>query len=200
MVKNPWLWLEARDWNHPQKAHSEIANWLQEGDEVISSLVRPILECKDNDLPALSQRSHETSTHYKWFVAASPTWCWQVWLHGFKDLNQRRFGYAVTPHNHRYWFTAVMLQGSYRNLRYDVCDLSSTAEENLIIKGAAYTLAPSIIHAISEVGPGTMTLVIRGRGVTPYSTEYLSDGTQIQHQPMRAHLKEIRDRLRSLNY
>ncbi len=198
MFKDPWSWLEARDWHNPQKAHHEIEDWLQKGNEVTSSLLRPIVECSDIELPALSQRSHETSTHYKWFVAASPTWDWQIWLHQFKDSNQRRFGYAVTPHNHRYWFTAVMLHGAYRNARYQVGEVPNIVAEDLVAAGSVYTLSPAVVHAISEVKAGTITIVIRGRAVTPFSTEYLADGTQIHHAPMKAQLKATRDQLRSL--
>jgi hypothetical protein len=121
----------------------------------------------EGDLDDLARQSRETTSHFKWLIAADRGGQARVWLHEFKPAHERRPGYASTVHNHRYAFTSTVLSGSYANHRYRVAfdpeTLAVTAYDSLgsdaLVPGDSYSMSPDEYHRVDDIEDGTRTLI-----------------------------------------
>ena len=134
--------------------------------------------------------SHETTTHYKWYILGEPKRRYMVWLHDYKPKSLRRPGYAEVPHNHRYWFTSLILVGGFNHHIYKVVrneldpyvyksmDLIATSFHE---KGTVYSIDPEVIHSLSDLEEPTLTLVVQSRPYKQYSEAFSLNEPTIQH-------------------
>lgn len=141
-------------------------------------------------LEDIADLSHETTTHYKWYVLGDPKRRYIVWLHDYKPESLRRPGYAEVPHNHRYWFTSLILAGGFRHHIYKVVrneldphtyksiDLIATSSHE---KGTIYSIDPETVHSLSELKEPTLTLVVQSRPYKQYSEVFSLHDHKIQH-------------------
>jgi hypothetical protein len=152
------------------------------------------------DALKVARRSHETTTHYKWLLAADGGDGARVWLHEFKPARERRPGYASTVHNHRYTFTMIALTGGYTNLRFDVrldpeslrvdrCDVRT--REN-IAEGSSYSLQPDEFHCLNDIEDGTQTLVMQEAPAhaVSFSIDESSDHAT-EHLPLEVRIRVL---------
>lgn len=186
-------YLDSLDWRDSEDAHSAVAQMLRHDN--MSGLLLNVLACvEDRDIASLAQRSHETATHYKWFIGAADDWRWQAWLHQYKEPRKAVSGYATTPHTHRYWFSSLIVAGGFQNVVYRVhnSELSIATVQELEV-GDSYVISPDWVHSLRNILPGTMTILIRGREKYPFSIEYRNGGELVRHHPMRTHLAVLRE-------
>jgi predicted metal-dependent enzyme (double-stranded beta helix superfamily) len=141
--------------------------------------------------------SREVATHYKWLVAAGDRQEWKVWLHQYKDDLSPSGVYADVPHNHRYNFVSLILNGTYENLGYTV-----HGEEELQLvsqrgvgRGDVIALDHREVHSLTQIGPGTVSLFIQGRIRKESSVSYRPDGTPKPHESLERVLDRLRDTL-----
>jgi hypothetical protein len=106
---------------------------------------------------------HETSTHYKWFVAYHSSLHYKIWLHQYKPLGERRLGHAEVPHNHRYSLASLVVRGGFTHHYY-----KQTAEglqelqheRTSYMQGDTYRVDWQEVHKLSNVLNHTVTLVV----------------------------------------
>jgi hypothetical protein len=164
----------------------------------------------DFDPARVAHRSRETTTHYKWLLVSDPATRARVWLHEFKAPSERRDGYAISIHNHRYAFNAIILSGGYTNARYHVeFDNQSLVlegcrmlERDVVPEAATYSMDPAEYHRIESIEDGTQTLVMEfaAASIASFSVDE-SEGRMLRHVPVEARadgLRSLSGRLKEL--
>jgi hypothetical protein len=148
----------------------------------------------------VASSSRETTTHYKWLLATDPFRRARVWLHEFKPGGERRKGYAMSIHNHRYTFNATVLVGGYANTRFrvdfdhvslalhDCCMATSDA----VPADATYSMDPSEYHRIDDIEDGTQSIVLE---LAPTSIASFSidehDARMLRHVPIEVRAQNL---------
>jgi hypothetical protein len=150
------------DWRDTESVHvtaSAVLTELSAGDtltELLEALPgRPRLVAKCEHLRSLD----------KLVLFDDPVSGVRLRLHLFKDR------YLDLPHNHRWTFTSLMLQGGYTHFLYgpwhpgdappaDTRDLTPTCVQT-VQKGGIYTLDHTVVHALGA-DSSAATLVLRG--------------------------------------
>lgn len=197
--------LNSFDWNNLEATYRQVAELLRQ-----VNLNRDLLraEFESVGLHELQRRielSHETATHYKWYVYKEPERGYVIWLHEYKSAALRRMGYAEVPHNHRYWFSSLILAGGFQHYYYSpdrIEDGSSfitmpVLEETYRTAGDVYTVDPDRVHSIAQLEEPTLTLIIRSRGVRDHSESFdLQTSAITRYYPFSsriANFKQITD-------
>jgi hypothetical protein len=144
--------------------------------------------------------SRETSTHYKWLLAADAASRGRVWLHEFKSVGERRRGYAMSIHNHRYAFNTIVLAGGYTNTRFQVdFDTASLVVHNYRIVtsdsvpvDATYSMDPAEYHRIDDIEDGTRSIVMEfaPASVSSYSIDE-HDARMLRHVPIEVRAQSL---------
>ncbi|MGI5126269.1 hypothetical protein ACQEVB_05580 [Pseudonocardia sp. CA-107938] len=142
-----------------------------------------------DSLAAISNRSRETTTHYKWCLRDVPGEEFTFWLHQYKPQRDWRVGYADSVHNHRYHFCTTLLRGEYQHERYTaVLDpstglISSVTEVRSTRAGVGTTgyLLASDFHRVSWAGDDAMTFLVKSRPQSPWSLSYDPE-TRVAHR------------------
>lgn len=154
----------------------------------------------EQDVQRVARLSRETTTHYKWLLAADRLQGTKVWLHEFKPSSERRPGYAATIHNHRYPFTTVALSGGYLNLRYDVVfDPDSLVVERCevigsthLTPGQTYSIEPDEYHYVDQIEDGTKTLIMEFAPTSQASFSFDRGGDRVtEHLALDARLRNL---------
>jgi hypothetical protein len=134
--------------------------------------------------------SHETSTHFKWYIFRHPVIDYSVWVHQYKTQEPRVRAFADVPHTHRYWFTSVVLAGGFTHGtfalpirdRADHFRQLAAVEERTYRAGDVYTLEAGAIHALSHMADPTVTLIVRSPASLPFSESFrIETGSITKH-------------------
>jgi hypothetical protein len=159
------------DWDDPREAHASVAASLSMVSEPAALLegVRHV-----DPRRAEVDGSAEKTTHFKWFVASDPQGRFELWLNQYKPADQRRRGHAEVPHNHRYWFTSLVLSGGFTSTTYDLRDSGALdpRSHRELRAGATLTVDPAEIHSLHDIQEHTLTFVVQGVPVRSYSEVY----------------------------
>jgi hypothetical protein len=131
----------------------------------------------------LIKRIWETPTHFKWLLWESSNREFQVYVHQYKPpQNIQRGYYALSVHNHRYWFASMMLRGTFQHLRYDIpkdtageFDVSGARiiDEVTVKAGDVYQLLLGEIHSVRDIQEETRTLVVQAKPERLWSETFL---------------------------
>src|SRR5712691_7292365 len=120
-------------------------------------------------------RSHETSTHYKWFVHYHRKLHYRIWLHQYKLRNERKVGHAEVPHNHRYSLASVIMRGGFDHQFFEQIDgelVEQVHERRSYAQGDAYTVDWQRLHKLSALSDHTVTLVVESPIVRHFSEAF----------------------------
>ncbi|MEU1912324.1 hypothetical protein [Streptomyces massasporeus] len=167
------------------------------------ALLRHIFAWGADRYGEVERRSHETPTHFKWNLADLPVTEGRrvrVWLHQYRPPEDLRVRYAQVPHNHRYPFVSVILNGGYRNDSYRSLrrlERPSGPPELLnsrtLRPGDALAMHPSEVHRLGEIQRETLTLLVQGSPATDRSFSYReSTGDWLTHRDLRAQYRTLR--------
>jgi predicted metal-dependent enzyme (double-stranded beta helix superfamily) len=114
----------------------------------------------------LTKRIQETPTHFKWSLWESSNREFHVYVHQYKPPQNLQCGYALSVHNHRYWFTSLMLRGAFQHLRYEIpkdaageFDVSGAriVDEVAVKAGDVYQLSLGEVHSVRDIQEETRT-------------------------------------------
>jgi hypothetical protein len=167
------------DWSWAASAHASVQTILKGVHDVPS-----LLEGHAPGTPERLQESAEKSTHFKWFLARDEAGRFEVSVNVYKPTDRRRVGHASVPHNHRYWFSSLLLRGGFRSQFYDpptepgATPLPTSALD--LRAGDAFVVDPDAIHALTEIQDGTASLIVQSRPVRSYSIVY-EDGAAVRY-------------------
>lgn len=185
--------LDRLEWRDLGSAHNSAATLLVEAgvEPLLASLRSNTREIVNPD------RSVEKTTHYKWFVAASPADDFEVWLHEYKPDRLRRKGHATVPHNHRFWLTSMILRGGFTDVRYERrADSPSVAprESHSMRSGDTMVFDAAEVHSLQDIDDETLSLVVQSRPIRHYS-EVFEDGEVRRYSDLEAKLADFADSL-----
>jgi hypothetical protein len=177
--------LSRGDWSDDEGARSASVDALTELRDSPGAVASEIAAWSAAGLEDVAERSHETSTHYKWFVFRDPDRRFTIWLHQYKPATRRGTGHAATAHNHRYGFSSLVLVGGFTQIEYaPPVDAEPCAEKRRmdLRAGDVFSVEPAEIHRMDGILDPTMTLIIERRPVHHHSVVYdLSSGTTTEY-------------------
>lgn len=185
--------LNTLDWSELSSTYTSVDKLLRHLDSQRHLLIKYLEMTDHKELIRRIDLSHELTTHYKWFIHKDISARYSVWIHEYKNKALRRLGYAGVLHDHRYWFSSLVLCGGFTHTFYSLnksLDASSfderwVGDEKRFIRGNVYTMNPDMIHSIEEIEDPTITLVIRSKAIKPYSNEYdLNSKSIVHHYPL----------------
>lgn len=188
--------LSALDWSDPRCAHR--------GAQAVLATIedpRPLLEPARNRNPQLAEvdRSAEKTTHFKWFLAADPHGRFALWLNEYKPATHRRVGHAETAHNHRFWFTSLLIGGGFVHAVFDPCaDGTLKPQRTVPLRaGDTYVVEPTAVHTLREIADGTVTLIVQSAPVRSHSDVY-ENGTVTRYHDLPSARRSFNQRLLAL--
>lgn len=118
-------------------------------------------------------RSSEKTTHFKWFVAEDPDDRFSLWLNTYKPSTHRRTGHAEVAHNHRFWFTSLVLSGGFTHATFTADGPTLTLSNEITLRaGDSFIVDPAEIHALRDLQDETVTLIVQSRPVRAFSDVY----------------------------
>lgn len=180
-------------WGDLPEAHRRVEELLRDINSNRELLRQEFASHTPQRRQRISRYSTEPSTHYKWFVYKQPEIGYEVWVHEYKLKEYRKPGYAQVPHNHRYWFSSLILGGGFKHRFYDIergtKEESSFTDINIVgehfyDKGNVYTLNPDTIHSITDIADPTTTFIISSKAVKQFSEEFdVSTRRIVRHNP-----------------
>jgi hypothetical protein len=146
---------------------------------------------------ARANRSHNTSTHYKWLFHRDDDLRFTLWIHDYKPAEERGPGYAEVPHNHRYDLCSIVLNGGYTSVLYSVSNGLTSIEKPTFRPGDVLSLRHYEVHALTEICEGTLTLFIEGPTITHFSTAFYLDGERRNFVDFHGRREQFLERLKS---
>jgi predicted metal-dependent enzyme (double-stranded beta helix superfamily) len=202
LLSNVVRTLDSLDWSDLASTHETIEEVLAELYESRESLREEMATLGDSELEQQEELSHETTTHFKWYVHKGLSPRYKVWIHEYKERGLRRSGYAEVPHDHRYWFTSLVLLGGFEHHIYRVegagdSDCFESIEEvrsSECRKGTVYTVDPTMVHALSRIAEPTLTVVVRSGAVRPYSQTFDVESRKVtKYFPLSSRLANLKN-------
>lgn len=195
--------LDNLDWTRNELAMSQVASLLEKVDARREEVREELSSTQRAELERRAARSHETSTHYKWYLHDNPSVGYVVWLHEYKGVALRRPGFAEVPHNHRYWLTSLILAGGFQHNLYsvetegdDILHISVRAESDLS-KGTVYSVDSDDIHALSEIQDPTLTFIVQSPAAKSYSEVFNSNTMRVErHVPFSSRIDSFKSLVR----
>lgn len=187
--------LGALDWADPGPAHHAAQRLLAAIDDPRSLLSE--IAAAD---PARTEydRSSEKTTHFKWFVAEDPGERFSLWLNTYKPATHRRTGHAEVAHNHRFWFTSLVLSGGFTHATFTADGPQLTlADETMLRAGDSFVVDPAEIHALRDLQDETVTLIVQSTPVRAYSDVY-EGGTVTRYHDLPSSRRALNERLAAL--
>lgn len=173
----PLLDLKAQladlDWDDRAGSHARAAELLP-AEIPAGTAVADLLASLDRR--AVVSRSVEKTTHFKWFLGGDDD-RFELWLHQYKPAAKRRVGHAVVAHNHRFWFTSMLLEGGFTSRTFDAertsagWDLRSKRDQELVA-GATFIVDPDEIHALVAISDPAVSLLIQSKPIRSFSEVY----------------------------
>jgi hypothetical protein len=192
--------LDSFDWLDLASTHLKIEKLLHHINVNRCSFKESLSNVSLSELKRRADLSHETPSHYKWHVHKNLNLGYSIWMHEYKARSTRRPSYVEIPHNHRYWFTSLILAGEFQHQIYDVNYLKQDnfykgiklMDNSRFDRGRVYTMSPQTVHSIDNVVQNTLTLVVRSIGVNPYSESFDLESKQItKHTPFSSRLDNM---------
>lgn len=165
-------------WNPAGYIDDSVLNLLRELNADPAVLHRQIASWASEDLELRSLSSHETATHYKWFVYYHEKLTYRVWLHQYKPAAERMPGYAEVPHNHRYSLASYVIAGGFDHHVFarkgeDLVEV--LAERTKLDAGDAYLVHCDQVHKLSSLQERTLTVVVESPVVRHYSEAFYGE-------------------------
>lgn len=188
--------LDRIDWSDLPRAH-------REAQDVLAAIEDPrtLLQAVGARDPQLteSDRSSEKTTHFKWFVAEDPAGRFSLWLNEYKPGSHRRLGHAEVAHNHRFWFTSLVLGGGFTNIVYAPAEDASLecVRTTALRAGDSFVVDPDEVHSLRDLQDGTLTLIVQSRPVRSYSDVY-ENGSVLRYRDLPSARRSFNDRLGAL--
>jgi hypothetical protein len=170
--------LEETSWDPAGHLDDTVLGLLAELDGERDLLYREVLSWAAGNLEYRGLRSHETTTHYKWFVYYHETLSFRVWLHQYKSADERVPGHAEVPHNHRYSLASLVISGGFDHHIFHQHKLGLREQASSVRPfraGDTYTVRWDEIHKLSNLLDHTLTLVIESPIVRHYSEAFYAD-------------------------
>ncbi|SHN44427.1 hypothetical protein [Cryptosporangium aurantiacum] len=157
-----------------QQWHSALLGRMSDPRSVINEVYALLQE--ENRSDAIRAAARETPTHYVWPLLGAHREDFGVYLHEYKQ-EPRSASYATTIHNHRYDFVSGILRGGYTQDTFSVTlndseaiatDINCISSEEFR-RGTVNSVNRHSWHRLRRVSSGTLTLVIKGPAIAPYS-------------------------------
>lgn len=170
--------LGAARWNPAGYIDESVLDLLRELSSNPGVLHRQIASWASGNLELRGLRSHETATHYKWFIYYHEKLTYRVWLHQYKPASERTLGYAEVPHNHRYSLASYVVTGGFDHhvFRRKGQDLAEVlAERTKLGAGDAYLVHCDQVHKLSGLQEHTLTVVVESPVVRHYSEAFYGE-------------------------
>jgi predicted metal-dependent enzyme (double-stranded beta helix superfamily) len=188
--------LRRCDWSDPAVGHLGAQRILASVDDP-----RPLLAAARDVDPQRTEQdgSAEKTTHFKWFLAADPDRRFELWLNEYKPKALRRQGHAEVAHNHRFWFTSLVLAGGFQNAVYAPAADETLQETGVLSLGAGDTFVvdPDAVHSLRALADGTVTLVVQSQPVRSFSDVY-ENGRKVRYYDLPGARRAFNDRLAAL--
>ena len=167
--------LEGACWQPAGYIDAAVLELLKELDGERELLHQEVLSWATGNLEYRGLTSHETATHYKWFVYYDETLAFRVWLHQYKSSGDRVLGHAEVPHNHRYSLASLVISGGFDHHvfgrgRPSFKELDEPGSPLRV--GDTYALQWDEVHKLSALLDRTLTLVIESPIVRHYSEAF----------------------------
>ena len=181
--------LRSINWSNVSIAHSNIERLLKDVYRDKESLYKEIESHDLREREYRGKKSYNLPTHLKWYLHRDLNKQFEIWIHEYKPEALRGRGYANVPHNHRYWFTSLLLRGSFTHKIYEVegkqSDLLSFGSMQMIghwpmSQGDVYTLDSDKIHSLTQIDDTTLTLIVSSRQIREYSEEFVPATREIR--------------------
>jgi hypothetical protein len=154
--------LARLDWNDSEAVQKAAAPLLS--DLATSGQLEDLIARVPSD-PRLGAKCEHLRALDKLVLADDPQTGIRLRLHIFADR------YLDLPHNHRWTYSSLMLQGSYMHFVYGPWDENSDAATDVrrmkprlvqrIDQGVVYTMDHRMVHSLAA-DSATMTLILRG--------------------------------------
>lgn len=142
---------------------------------------------ESTDPDRIIAKSKETDTHFVWCVQSLRESDGKICIHQYKNLPTGLGGHANTVHDHRYDFLTFMLQGSYSEERYSPESVLGDHSPAVVRKssftpGSIRFVPNELFHRVTDVEPGTLTLVLKAPASKENSTSLdLKTGIRQNH-------------------
>jgi predicted metal-dependent enzyme (double-stranded beta helix superfamily) len=188
--------LRRCDWSDPALGH-------RDAQRVLASIKdpRPLLAAVREVDPQRTEQdgSAEKTTHFKWFLGADPDQRFELWLNEYKPKALRRPGHAEVAHNHRFWFTSLVLAGGFQNAVYLPAGDETLQEAGVISlsAGDTFVVDPDAIHSLRALADSTVTLIVQSQPVRSFSDVY-ENGRKVRYYDLPGARREFNDRLAGL--
>lgn len=171
--------LEDARWTPAGYIDDSVTKLLAELGGELEILHQEVLSWREQNLEYRGLRSHETATHYKWFVYYHKKLTYRVWLHQFKPISERAFGHAEVPHNHRYSLASLIVAGGFDHHLF--CRGGPELREarkpvRSFRAGDTYAVQWNEVHKLDNLRDRTLTIVVESPIVRHYS-EAFYEGT-----------------------
>ena len=192
--------LNTLDWNNPSVCFRGVERLLSQINIQRNEVRHYFNSLAYSELQRRVELSHETATHYKWFVFKEPDFRYEIWLHEYKSSGLRRKGYAEVPHNHRYWFSSLILHGGFNHNLFevippnyeDIIDSIRLTGVRRLSEGAIYTIDPDEVHSVGNIAEPTLTLIIRSKALKLHSESFDEETNQVtRYVPFSSRIKDF---------
>ena len=188
--------LRRCDWSDPAVGHLDAQRVLASIEDP-----RPLLAAVGAADPQRTEQdgSAEKTTHFKWFLAADPDQRFELWLNEYKPKALRRQGHAEVAHNHRFWFTSLVLAGGFQNAVYTPTEDETLHEAGTVTLGAGDTFVvdPDAVHALRALEDGTVTLIVQSQPIRSFSDVY-ENGRKVRYYDLPGARRAFNDRIAAL--
>jgi hypothetical protein len=207
VINNLITSLDSIDWCERNIAHQEVEHLLFGVKANFIQFQLEIDNLSEVFIHNLGKNSVETPTHYKWLFYENEKSDYKIWFHQYKSAINKNAGYAVVPHNHRYWFSSFILSGGFTSLTYQVNRLNEdTIENNTLVgewhlnEGEIYTLSSDTVHSLDDIQKSTWTLIIQSKQVKTFSESFSLETKKIyRHYAFESRIDEFKQRIKSFN-
>ncbi|HEX8566006.1 MAG TPA: hypothetical protein VF648_10085 [Pyrinomonadaceae bacterium] len=190
--------LDSQNWSDLPATFSKINDLLTHINSNRNLLYEELASESFAERVSIAKKSKEVSTHFKWCIHKEERLGYNVWIHEYKDKQSRRLGYAEVLHNHRYWFSSLILSGGFEHYRYNVERIDDFSFKQISVtevinysKGDIYTIDSDVVHTLKNIKDSTLTLVIGSKGIKPYSEEFVPSTKKInRHYPFLSRIEK----------
>lgn len=171
--------LDSASWSPAGYIDGRVADLLGELRGKLMLLHQEVASWADGNLEERGLRSHETTTHYKWFVFYHSTLSYRVWLHQYKPFPERTLGHAEVPHNHRYSLASLVVAGGFDHhvfARRGQELIELTKSRRSLTAGDTFVVHCDQVHKLSNLQDRTLTMVVESPVVRHYSEAFYESG------------------------
>jgi len=189
--------IEKLNWSEPNIIINEVATILEKYYDRIEEFKSDLKNTSPATFSNLISHSYDLPSHTKWFLYKSKQQGFSIWINQFKS--ERKYGYANSIHNHRYWFASIPLCGKLVQTIHEIKIVNNVLTDNKIRKeiineGKSYFLSPFEVHSFDEIEKDTVTLIVRSKAVSAFSESYnLKDNSVKKHFSFSSRFEDFKD-------